>query len=323
MHFVKVVGDNLLYASVRNVSRSSARMPGRVRQGAPRWRGVSTAPHAACHSLMATRGVSYPPPMHGQILMGGPLCLRSAWLAGGVLFLSVVNFSFSPPPTGHRGAGKQCPAGGYHAAAETRRTARLAGVSWFRAARGTVMASRDARSERLRRGRWGAKRHRRMRRARAPPPCARGNGTEGWDGGQNQFFNRGLLRGSPPYQLAHNLPPKEQGGSWNSGSWSFCEGLRLRWLWLRWKSKDRAWAAMKLPCDRTDEDLFNASTMVTVGNGKIAKLWKSSWIQGQAPKSIAPSLFRKTKRKNITVDKALTNNNWVRLCFPCSGEVGA
>jgi hypothetical protein len=68
---------------------------------------------------------------------------------------------------------------------------------------------------------------------------------------------------------------------------------------------------MKLPCDRTDEDLFNASTMVTVGNGKIAEFWKSSWIQGQAPKSIAPSLFRKTKRKNITVDKALTNNNWI------------
>jgi hypothetical protein len=65
---------------------------------------------------------------------------------------------------------------------------------------------------------------------------------------------------------------------------------------------------MKLPCDKTDEGLFNASTSMTVGSGKIAEFWKSSSIRGQAPKNIAPSLFKKTKRKNITVDKALTNN---------------
>jgi hypothetical protein len=115
--------------------------------------------------------------------------------------------------------------------------------------------------------------------------------------------------------------PKSKGGLGILDLERFARGLRLRWLWLRWKSKDRAWTAMKLPCDSTDEDLFNASTMVTVGNEKIAEFWKSSWIHGQAPKSIAPSLFRKTKRKNITVEKALTNNNWIRLCFPCSGEV--
>ena len=115
--------------------------------------------------------------------------------------------------------------------------------------------------------------------------------------------------------------PKSKGGLGILDLDRFARGLRLRWLWLRWKSKDRTWTAMKLPCDSTDEDLFNASTMVTVGNGKIAEFWKSSWIHGQAPKSIAPSLFRKTKMKNITVEKALTNNNWIRLCFPCSGEV--
>jgi hypothetical protein len=73
---------------------------------------------------------------------------------------------------------------------------------------------------------------------------------------------------------------------------------------------------MQLPCDKIDEDLFNASTTVTVGNGKIAEFWKSSWFHGQAPKNIAPSLFKKAKRKNITVAKALNNNNWIRLCSP-------
>jgi hypothetical protein len=77
---------------------------------------------------------------------------------------------------------------------------------------------------------------------------------------------------------------------------------------------------LKLPCDKTDEDLFNASTTVTVGNGKIAEFWNSSWIQGQAPKKIAPTLFKKAKRKNITVAKALTSNNWIRLCSPYTGE---
>jgi hypothetical protein len=57
-----------------------------------------------------------------------------------------------------------------------------------------------------------------------------------------------------------------------------------------------------------------------VGNGKTAEFWNSSWIQGQAPKNIAPTLFKKAKRKNIMVAKALANNNWIRSCSPFSGE---
>jgi hypothetical protein len=64
--------------------------------------------------------------------------------------------------------------------------------------------------------------------------------------------------------------PKSKGGLGILDLDRFARGLRLRWLWLRWKSKDRAWTAMKVPCDKTDEDLFNASTSVTVGNGNLA-----------------------------------------------------
>jgi hypothetical protein len=74
-----------------------------------------------------------------------------------------------------------------------------------------------------------------------------------------------------------------------------------------------------LPCNCLVTKLMKISSMLpqlTVGNGKIAEFWKSSWIQGQAPKNIAPSLFKKAKRKNITVAKALNNNNWIRLCSP-------
>jgi hypothetical protein len=138
-----------------------------------------------------------------------------------------------------------------------------------------------------------------------------------------------LWRGSNPQACSGghclvNWPttclPKNKGGLGILDLDRFARGLRLRWLWLRWKSKDRAWTAMGLPCDKTDEDLFNASTTVMVGNGKRAELWNSSWIQGQAPRNIAPSLFKKAKRKNITVAKALANNNWIRLCSPFTGE---
>jgi hypothetical protein len=49
---------------------------------------------------------------------------------------------------------------------------------------------------------------------------------------------------------------------------------------------------LDIPCDKTDQDLFHASTVVTVGNGNKALFWKSSWISGRAPRHIAPSLLK-------------------------------
>jgi hypothetical protein len=42
---------------------------------------------------------------------------------------------------------------------------------------------------------------------------------------------------------------------------------------------------------------------VTIGDGKMASFWT-----GRTPKSIAPTLFKKAKRKKITVQKALQGN---------------
>ena len=77
----------------------------------------------------------------------------------------------------------------------------------------------------------------------------------------------------------------------------FARALRLRWLWFRWKQKDRAWNNLDTPCDKTDVELLNASTVVQVGNGKSAFFWTSSWISGKAAKSISPRLFAKCKIK--------------------------
>jgi hypothetical protein len=65
---------------------------------------------------------------------------------------------------------------------------------------------------------------------------------------------------------------------------------------------------------------LNASTIVTIGNGKMADFWGSSWIEGQAPKNLAPNLYKKARRKNITVFKALRNNYWIQFCAPFTRE---
>jgi hypothetical protein len=115
-----------------------------------------------------------------------------------------------------------------------------------------------------------------------------------------------LWRGETPENVSggHSLInwpttclPKEKGGTGIMDLERFTRALRLRWLWYRWKQKERAWSNLDVPCDKNDHDLFNASTIVTVGNGRTASFWSSSWINGTTAKRIAPSLFKKTPRK--------------------------
>jgi hypothetical protein len=110
--------------------------------------------------------------------------------------------------------------------------------------------------------------------------------------------------------------PKNKGGLGILDLERFARALRLRRLWLRWTDKDKAWTRLQLPCDKADVDLFNASTTVTIGNGETTNFWRSSWIWGQTPRNIAPTLYMKAKRKNISVCQALRNNRWMHFCSP-------
>jgi hypothetical protein len=47
-----------------------------------------------------------------------------------------------------------------------------------------------------------------------------------------------------------------------------------------------------------------------------AKFWTSSWVGRRTPKSMAPILFKKSKRKNITVQKALQDKRWIAHITP-------
>jgi hypothetical protein len=134
-----------------------------------------------------------------------------------------------------------------------------------------------------------------------------------------------LWRGETPDRVCsgHSLlnwpttcSPKSKGGLGILDFERFTRALRLRWLWYQWRQPERAWSKLEVPCDSVDRDLFNASTVVTVGNGKKASFWTSSWLNGSTAKAIAPSLYRKSKRKKFTVYQGLRNRKWIDHIYP-------
>ena len=67
----------------------------------------------------------------------------------------------------------------------------------------------------------------------------------------------------------------------------------------------------QVPCNDIDRHLFNASKVI-IDNGNRARFWKHSWLNGEAPRYLAPNLFKLVRRKNRTVHQELYNGNWIR-----------
>lgn len=88
--------------------------------------------------------------------------------------------------------------------------------------------------------------------------------------------------------------------------------LSIRWIWYEWVDPERPWAGTILPRDATDQQLFRASTVVQLGDGRKAKFWESTWLDGKAPRDIAPHLYKLAWRKNQTVRDDLQDDNWMR-----------
>lgn len=91
----------------------------------------------------------------------------------------------------------------------------------------------------------------------------------------------------------------------------FGSALRLRWLWMAWQDPPRPWARSPLPCDNKERMLFAMATEITIGNGMKANFWNDRWLHGQCPKTIAPTLFKISNRKNRTVHEALRGQAWL------------
>jgi hypothetical protein len=97
----------------------------------------------------------------------------------------------------------------------------------------------------------------------------------------------------------------------NNGGICFGRALHQWWLWYRWTDDSKPWQGMTLPCDAQDRALFQASAEIKLGNGKKASFWQDKWLDGNAPKEIAPNLFKLARFKNRTMAKELENNNWI------------
>ena len=92
----------------------------------------------------------------------------------------------------------------------------------------------------------------------------------------------------------------------------FGRAMRLRWLWLEWTDDTRPWCGMQTPCDKTDRQLFRASTEITLGDGAKCRFWLDAWTHGGALRHQFPELFAIATRKTRTVQKEMENNNWIR-----------
>lgn len=67
--------------------------------------------------------------------------------------------------------------------------------------------------------------------------------------------------------------PKDLGGLGVPELDKFGRALRLRWLWQEWTDPSKLWVGPKVPCKPVDRLLFNASTIVTVGDGMKTQFW--------------------------------------------------
>jgi len=91
----------------------------------------------------------------------------------------------------------------------------------------------------------------------------------------------------------------------------FSRALRLRWLWHQWDSERKPWNGLELPIHEDDIALFNAATVITLGNGHKACFWTSRWLHGQSLATRFPGLHKHSKRKNRTVVDALADSHWI------------
>ncbi|PNT75534.1 hypothetical protein BRADI_1g34168v3 [Brachypodium distachyon] len=73
------------------------------------------------------------------------------------------------------------------------------------------------------------------------------------------------------------------------------------------------WKGLPTPYGLEEMALFRASTHIVLGAGKKALFWHDAWLlDGSTPRDRWPGLFAIASRKNRTVQKELTNRNWVR-----------
>ncbi|KAE8767955.1 hypothetical protein D1007_60624 [Hordeum vulgare] len=58
--------------------------------------------------------------------------------------------------------------------------------------------------------------------------------------------------------------------------------------------------------------MFASATSAHIGDGSTALFWFDAWLEGVAPRDLAPSLFAISARKRRTVAAALHGDAWLQ-----------
>uniref|UniRef100_A0A8R7PGH2 Uncharacterized protein n=2 Tax=Triticum TaxID=4564 RepID=A0A8R7PGH2_TRIUA len=77
--------------------------------------------------------------------------------------------------------------------------------------------------------------------------------------------------------------------------------LRLRWSWLLGTSPSWLWQEFRLPCTNTVHALFQASTYVTVGNGRNTRFWTDCRMDDRSPADVVPTVLQAVQYSRISV----------------------
>lgn len=83
-------------------------------------------------------------------------------------------------------------------------------------------------------------------------------------------------------------------------------------MWYKWDPTDRPWKKLLKVTDPLDRELFFCSTYIALGNGRDTPFWEARWLDGAAPKDLAPNLYLQAKIKKRTVRQEIQNDNWIR-----------
>jgi hypothetical protein len=59
-------------------------------------------------------------------------------------------------------------------------------------------------------------------------------------------------------------------------------------------------------------EIFYATTIITLGNGRKTPFWHAPLLQGEMPKDMAPKIYEICKRKNWKVAQALHEDEWIK-----------
>uniref|UniRef100_A0ACD5U835 Uncharacterized protein n=1 Tax=Avena sativa TaxID=4498 RepID=A0ACD5U835_AVESA len=67
--------------------------------------------------------------------------------------------------------------------------------------------------------------------------------------------------------------------------------LRVRWIWRMRTDPQRPWRDLNMHFSRAELQVFEASTMMVVGDGETARFWLDHWLNGRTIQELAPELL--------------------------------